>query len=121
MSHEIKFRAWHQDNQKFAHFVFSDNGHYSYEGLEAYSINAIKEWQQYTGLKDAKDQEIYEGDIVGDESWGYPVTFKNGYFAVMNAQSLIEFLNARDRRQDDTFVIGNIYENPGLLKEDTHE
>jgi len=48
------------------------------------------EIMQFTGLKDSKGKEIYEGDIV---SW--------------KAEGAIGELE----------IIGNIYENPELLKE----
>lgn len=61
MNREIKFRVWNQDNQEFQYFVFSNGGHWSHN-IEAYSTNAIKEWQQFTGLKDKFGTDIYEGD-----------------------------------------------------------
>jgi hypothetical protein len=50
MQREIKFRAWNQDAQEFQYLVLSGGGHWSHT-IEAYSINAIREWQQYTGIK----------------------------------------------------------------------
>ena len=72
------------------------------------------EWalMQYTGLKDKNGKEIYEGDILKHKYGGTQfaaVTFHDcsfytgGVLLQSNHSSVIE-------------VIGNIYENPELLK-----
>ena len=68
---------------------------------------------QFTGLLDKGGKEIYEGDIVrplGDTvSW--TVYFKDGSFLVgpLEEQTLLWSYLCE--------VIGNIYENPELIKE----
>ena len=62
---------------------------------------------QYTGLKDMKAVEIFEGDIIQQhpiskyKSWEVKYTVSNGFDLSETA---------------DYEVIGNIYENPDLLK-----
>lgn len=125
---EIKFRAWDAIAKQMAplsnKFINLGSG-YVFEnvrdGLEGtdelvYSKRFIL--MQYTGLKDKSGKEIYEGDIVKDcdtsdsvfaVKWdetkaGYfmPVEFDEEYAYSISAVTLE--------------VIGNIYQNPELIK-----
>lgn len=71
---------------------------------------------QYTGLKDSKRKEIYEGDIFRDiDGFLWKVSFSDGGFIAEGGEwnlteALIEFV------PDHCEVIGNIYEHSHLLK-----
>jgi uncharacterized phage protein (TIGR01671 family) len=72
---------------------------------------------QYTGLKDKKNVKIFEGDILKNDSdyIGYVqyLTQERGYVIVY------EKSDSRIDGQYETIsyeVIGNIYDNPNLLK-----
>lgn len=74
---------------------------------------------QYTGLKDENEVEIYEGDIVlitrpcilekGE------VKFINGCFAIKSKDTLL-MLYQCEINNFKLEIIGNIYDNPELLR-----
>lgn len=140
---EIKFRAWDGDSMQYDVGV-ANNFAFDYDNESAWPWHEpAKAIMQYTGLKDKNGKEIYEGDIVYGE-WGEqqldipkepmiaPVVFINGCFrldwwmkkhTLENADIGIRwreyYHNNKDRFYETTplEVIGNIYENPELLKD----
>jgi hypothetical protein len=107
---EIKFRAWNNKNKKWLQeFAVDcrDGGvmpHIASGTFDDNDENAIL--MQYSGLKDKNGKEIYEGDIVKlDDGYVFEVAIPNIYGLEFEAVSTNEFE-----------IIGNIYENPELLK-----
>lgn len=71
---------------------------------------------QYTGLTDKNGTKIFEGDIlaIGENGKRYQtvsVSFKDGAFRVSHYA-----INLLESRNIESEVIGNIHDNPELLK-----
>ena len=135
---EIKFRIWDKET-KHMH-IFGDNIHdtiafegktnkiYYYNlqnGCGSLSEDSDYVLMQYTGLKDKNGQEIYEGDIVyiKGETELLDIKGKVEYndswaqFVITNTGNIInETEPLGDYEEQDLEVIGNIYNNPELLK-----
>lgn len=126
---EIKFRCWDEQN-KIIHneveFIRSGTDGDDWilfksdkQTLEHGNVLNNPYFQQqikvmqYTGLKDRNGKEIYEGDIVKDGSrlWKIEISPIYGIFFILSNGDFASYLG------DDFQVIGNIYENPELLKE----
>jgi len=69
--------------------------------------------QQFTGLKDKNGKEIYEGDIIVD-SFNH---CEKGKVVENTAEFWWDFIEY-GLDQAELEVIGNIYENPELIKEE---
>ena len=79
----------------------------------------IFDLMQFTGLLDKNGKEIYEGDIVNCTVFSHRIVKYNDkqasfkyYAPTLNISS--EMLKSDVERHDE--VIGNIYENPELMK-----
>lgn len=85
--------------------------------------------QQFTGLKDSNEKDVYEGDILKYNVWEdydghklhnqiFSVLWNDGMFAWQLYIGKEVWCRGSDLTSDFKFeIIGNIYENPELVKE----
>ena len=113
MSRVIKFRAWNDIDNSYIDWM-------TLCGMPRLITNTARGrekhyyLEQFTGLLDKNGVEIYEGDIVycvTNDPFGTPeqeatfvVEFDYGSFLAMTAS-------------EEQFVIGNIHQNPELIKQ----
>jgi len=109
---KIKFRQWDPDDKKMEYEIPLCHTELNDELNEA---NGYSPLMQYTGLADMNGKEVFESDLVkahGDVFeviWYYPICGFAGKRVDDKREMPIQF--------DMCEVIGNIYENPNLLKD----
>ena len=114
---EIKFKVWNTIDKSF---LSRQTAVFFACLLEAMNGSKYYEAVQYTGLKDSKGAEIYEGDIVRhNTSRAEVVKWDEDYGAwYMCLFSSISDQEAGPYSNYEIEIIGNIYENPELLEAD---
>lgn len=124
-----KFRAWHktwEEMGKISWILFHDDGKVDavlFNGRDfdfKLKIDKI-ELMQSTGLHDKNGKEIFEGDIVkmakdvySDPTYYEVIRHRGGAYRLESNQHGCELW----LRHTNCEVLGNIYENPGLLEEE---
>ena len=127
---EYKFRAWDKRKEKFRDDVYIDSDGNLYEFSKktgygtaiSYLNDEYIDVTQYTGLVDINGKEIYEGDIVKNTTQQsylgqtYEVTWNENWacYQLMDNGLTSNIPLSQDFMSYE--VIGNIYENPELIK-----
>jgi len=94
---ELKFRVWDEKYRCWDWHMFV-----GYPDQPLISQGRI--FQQFTGYKDVNNRDIYEGDIVKIKTWGREYTIE------------VCWNDLRLSVDGQLEIIGNIFENPDLLK-----
>ena len=123
MNNRFNFRMWDINTKRF-YYMYLDE----LIGLtRTISIPKGATIQQYTGLTDSNDKEIYEGDILMYKSGSIPTTGvigqvlyeadEGGYIFQWERKGPNQHhINLNCDVAFESVIIGNILENPELLK-----
>ena len=117
---EYKFRVWHKKEKRFIDlngFSIAFNSCLNVGSvyavteqgvLKEYNCNEV-EIVMFTGLKDKNGKEIYDGDIVKQDTQIDEVSFNEGHWIIKpEGDGLFHYAQYIE-------IIGNIHENPELL------
>ena len=114
---EIKFRAWDKERKEWQHFTLQE----LITGQATIIWPKLDDWCQYTGLMDRNGKEIYEGDVVrasiycDEDAQVLEVKYRGTGFVIDYRDSEADYFMLSDF-PGTVEVLGNIYENPELLK-----
>lgn len=130
MTREIKFRAWHPEWGEMVESSSSNAWNYDKRefypfcfevGFSHYPHSDGWVLMEYTGMKDMNGREIYEGDIMnhlGLYGPNFVVDYDRGIFHLIypGLPEHNNFYADLHKMLIHHAVIGNIYENPELIK-----
>lgn len=136
MNREIKFRGWNDKHNKWLYGYYADSQGFSIiidENYEESTLEDVlvnkKTIGQYTGLKDKNGKEIYEGDILitgSTSNLTVEVVYNEEDTSFILKLTSINEVGARTLGSwlslgYECAIIGNVYDNPELMKGDSNE
>jgi len=135
---EVKFRLFGKNSKEF----LQDKNGYGFTLKEIQNVERLDDWEisQYTGLTDKNGKEIYEGDIIKQSVHIFSIGneyeddfYETGIVKIIASKGAVitNIIKTREDVDDKekikglvknirkyrSEIIGNIYENPNLLKE----
>ena len=136
MKREILFRGFNEKNSKWLYGYYFVNRGEHFVADDEIQTSPLTHWTdlevdpntigQYTGVKDKNGNKIFEGDVVSYRTY-------DGFCRKRQYEGVVEWTNdlgfmvesldgTRERvewvaRQEEATVIGNIYDDVGLLNE----
>ena len=129
MNDRFLFRAFYEG--RFIYKNLIDANYYTYDnkciGLANTLPNSLK-WEQCTGLKDKNGKLIYEGDIIEKQNQKFVIKYEFDSFVAYSEEKKpvsiyglftfkLCFGGWPEKETENTIeVIGNIHENPELVK-----
>lgn len=125
---ELKFRAWEKEDKEMCdveELIFADGelikASILYKnGNDVLRYTSMIELMQFTGLKDKNGEFIYEGDLLKGDAYVddiFEVIWEGNHYGV--GFSCFGKDGAMVDMEDDWSdleIVGNIYQNPELLK-----
>ena len=126
---EIKFRAWDKKKKIMYDNVSFSSDNYSPRRITSPDIDILKfvnyddcELIQYTGPKDKNGNEIYEGDLVEWDGKIFIIEYEKGCYWLHSKKNDSGvyiggvYILSIEATPCEFEIIGNIYENPELIK-----
>lgn len=114
---EIKVRCWDGEKMIYPEYLnlYKQTAHWTENSIPAQS----NIFMLYTGLKDKNGEEIYEGDLLRLHKPWYsggicPIEYREPLASFVIAMPGAVQLNWEHQKYYE--VVGNIYQNPDLLK-----
>lgn len=125
MNREIKFRGKSKKTDKWIYGYYFKNRGIDFIAPDEFANG--KTWEdyevdsdsvmQFTGLYDKNNKEVYEGDVLRFYDEDIP---SEVVFAFVDGALMAVYTSALDVRSswpaNDMIIIGNIHDNPELLK-----